>query len=294
VSAVVYKHFTKEEMELNFNPQAAVPDHARWSAERRKASLRVRATLRAHLDVPYGDSPRQRMDIFPAGNPAAPVFFYIHGGYWRGGGKEDNCHLAELFTKAGATVAVMEYDLCPNVTVTEIVRQTRAAIAWTYHHIADYGGDPSNIHICGLSAGGHLVAMSLARDWKTEKLPRDPIKGAVAVSGVYDLDAVLHLDLNREIRLTPESARENSPFLHPPLACAPLIVAAGEGEPEGWRRMSEDFFRLCRERGVECRYIEVPEAHHYSLSSHLAEPASPLTRAILRQMGLSTPAGVQV
>ena len=286
MNEAVYKGFTKAEMEFHFNPQAAVPDHARWSEERRKASLKARAGLKSHLDVPYGNSPRQLMDIFPQGKSGAPVLLYMHGGYWRGGSKEDNCHLAELFAKAGATVAVMEYDLCPMVTVTEIVGQTRSAIAWVYRHSADYGGDPSRMYVAGLSAGGHLVAMALAHDWEKEGLPRDLIKGAVAISGVYDLDAVLHIDLNKEIRLDQESAQENSPFLHPPLPYTPLIVAVGGAEPRGWKQMSQDFFRLCTERGVECEYLEVPGAHHYSLSSHLADPVSPLTRAILKQMNL--------
>ena len=133
------------------------------------------------------------------------------------------------------------------------------------------------------------MAMVLAHDWEKEGLPRHLIKGAVAISGVYDLDAVLHIDVNEEIRLSPETARENSPFLHPPLPYTPLIVAVGGGEPRGWKQMSEDLFRLCKERGVECDYLEIPDAHHYALSSLLADPGSPITRAIFKQMGLSPP-----
>lgn len=286
MSTFVYKGFGKEEMEFHFDPRVATPDFARWSAQRREASLRIRAKLKSHLDVPYGGSSRQVMDIFPADRPGAPVLVYFHGGYWRAGSKEENCNFAELFVRAGATIAVMEYDLCPSVTVSDIVRQARSAIAWVYRNISDYGGDPFRLYIAGLSAGGHLVAMALAHDWEKEGLPRDFIKGAVAISGVYDLDAVVHVEVNKEIRLTAESARENSPFLHPPLPHAPIIVAVGGGEPGGWKQMSEDFFSLCKGRGLKCEYLEIPDANHYSLSSLLAEPASPLPRAILKMMGL--------
>ena len=287
MSAVVYKGFRKEEIEFHFNPQVAVPDHPRWAEERRKASLRVRGTVKSWLNVPYGNSPRQVMDIFPGDKAGTPVLVYIHGGYWRGGSKDDNCQFAEVFVRRGVTVVVLEHDLCPSVTVTEIVRQARSAVAWVYGHISAYGGDPSRLYLSGSSAGGHLVAMALALDWEKQGLPRHMIKGAVAISGVYDLDAVLHVSVNEEIRLDAESARENSPFLHPPLPYTPLVVAVGGGEPRGWKQMSEDFFRLCRERGVECEYLEIPDAHHFSLSSHLADPDSPLARAILTQMDLA-------
>lgn len=285
MSVAVYKGFTKEEMELHFNPQVAVPDQARWAAERRQASQRALAALKSSLNVPYGKSPRQVMDIFPAAKPG-PVIAYFHGGYWRGGSKDENCHLAQLFVPRGATVAVIEYDLCPSVTVTEIVRQARAAVAWLYGHISEHGGDPSKLYISGSSAGAHLVAMALAHGWEREGLPRDLIKGAVAISGVYDLDAVLHVSVNQEIRLNPETAKENSPFLHPPLAAAPLVIAVGGAEPKGWKQMSEDYFKLCKKRGLSCEYIEVEGANHFSLSSHLADPNSPLAQAMLKQMGL--------
>jgi arylformamidase len=288
MSEIVYQSYTKDELERHFDPQKSVPDHARWAEDRNNASQRVRKTLESSFDVPYGDSPRQVSDIFPASKPGVPVLIYFHGGYWRSGSKEQNCHFAELFVNAGATVVVVEYDLCPSVTVADIVGQARRAIAWAYKNISRYNGDPSKLYIAGLSAGGHLVAMALAHDWEKDGLPRDVVKGASAISGVYELDAVLHLDVNKEIRLTSESARENSPFLHPPLPRAPLIVAVGGAEPRGWKEQSEKFFALCKERGVPCEYLEVSDAHHYSLSSHLADPESPLTRAIFKQMRLST------
>jgi len=234
----------------------------------------------------WAGCPRPAADIFPAGEPDAPVLIYFHGGYWRGGSREENCHFAPAFVKAGATVAVMGYDLCPSVTVAEIVKQARSAVAWVYRCIARYGGDPSKIYIAGTSAGGHLVALALAHEWEREGLPRDTIKGGVAISGVYDLDPVLHVSVNKEIRLTPESARQNSPMLQPPLPRAPLAIAVGGDESAGWRQMSREFFKLCKEGGVDCRFLEIPGSHHFSITTHLDDPKSALARAILGQMGL--------
>jgi arylformamidase len=126
----------------------------------------------------------------------------------------------------------------------------------------------------------------LAHDWEKEGMPRDVIKGAVATSGVYDLDMVMRISVNEQVRMTPEIAGENSPFLHPPLSRCPVLVAVGGDEPKGWQQMSEDFFKLCQEQGLDCQYLVVPGANHYSMSEHLADANSPLTKAIFRQMGL--------
>lgn len=287
MSEFVYKKFRKDEMEFHFQPRTAVPDYQRLSEERAKLSAAVRARLKPSLNIPYGKTARQVVDIFPADRPNGPVQVYIHGGYWRSGSKEDSHFLAETFVKAGVTVAFLEYDLCPKVTVAEIVRQARAGIAWLYRNIANYGGDPSSLYIMGNSVGGHLVAMALAYDWeKKEGLPRNMIKGAAAITGVYDLDPVFHVRVNEEIRLTPEIARENSPMLHPPLPHTPLIIAVGGNEPAGWRRMSADFCALCKSCGVDCQYLEIPGAHHYGMNALLGDSKSPLSRAILKQMRL--------
>jgi arylformamidase len=231
------------------------------------------------------------LDIFPADRPGAPVQLYIHGGYWRGGSKDAYSFIAEPFVEAGVTMVLLEYDLCPHVTINDIVHEARSGIAWCYQNISRYGGDPEQLYISGSSAGGHLVAMALNHDWKSEHLSQDLIKGAVAITGVYDLDPVFHISVNEDIRLTPELARDSSPMIHPPHNHAPLVVAVGQSETPGWIQMSRDFFTRCSQRGVDCRYLEVPGAHHFSISSQLGDPLSVMTQTVMEQMGLPTSGG---
>ena len=286
MNKVGYKGFRQDELEYQYNPRVSVPEFPELSKMRAAQARKVRESARSWLDVPYGKSLREKLDIYAADKRGGPVFVYLHGGYWRGGSKEDNCSFAPTFTARGVTVVLVEYDLCPQVTVSDIVAETRSAVAWVYRNIASYGGYPGKIYLAGSSAGGHLTAMALANDWEKQTLPRDIIKGALAMSGVYDLDMVMRISVQEEVRLTPDLVRENNPFLHPPLARCPILVAVGGAEPKGWQQMSEDYFNFCKARGLSAEYLVVPGANHYTLPEGLADEKSPLTRAMLRQMKL--------
>ena len=281
-----YKGYRSDEMEFQYNPRVSVPEFPELSKVRAAQARKVRESAKSWLNIPYGSSPREMLDIYAADRPAGPVLVYIHGGYWRSGSKEDNCNFVPTFTKRGATVALVEYDLCPQVTVTDIVRQTRASIAWVFKNIANYGADPSKLFVSGHSAGGHLTAMALAHDWTKEGLPQNLIKGAVATSGVYDLDMVMKISVQEQVRMTPEIAKSNSPFLNPPRVKCPLVVAVGADEPQGWQQMSEDYFNYCKQNGMQVEYLVEPDANHYTMSEHLLDDMRPLTRAMIKQLGV--------
>jgi arylformamidase len=286
MSEFAYKGFRQDEMEYQYNPRVSVPEYPELAKVRAALALKVRESAKSWLNVAYGSSPRETLDIYAADKPGGPVLVYIHGGYWRSGSKEDNCNFVPTFTKRGATVVLVEYDLCPSVTVSDIVRQTRASIAWIYKNIMRYGGDPGKLFISGHSAGGHLTAMALAHDWEKEGLPGDLIKGAVATSGVYDLDMVMKISVQEQACLTPALAKENSPFLHPLVIRCPLVVAVGGAEPKGWQQMSEDYFHFCTQSGMSVEYLVVPGANHYTMSEKLLDETNPLTQAMIKQMGI--------
>ncbi len=283
---IAYKGFRPDEMEYQYNPRESVPEYPELAKRRAAQAKQVRTSAKSWLNVAYGNSPRERLDIYAADRPGGPVLVYIHGGYWRSGSKEDNCNFVPTFTKRGATVVLVEYDLCPEVTVTDIVRQTRAAIAWVYKNITGYSGDPSRIYVSGHSAGGHLTSMALAHDWTREGLPQDCIKGAVATSGVYDLDMVMKISVQEQVRMTPAVAKQNSPFLNAPKVNCPLVVAVGGAEPKGWQQMSEDYFNYCKEQGMKAEYLVVPGTNHYTMSEKLLDETNPLTQAMIKQMGI--------
>ena len=128
--------------------------------------------------------------------------------------------------------------------------------------------------------------MCLNADWSRSGLPAEPFKGAVALSGVFELEPVLHISVNDDVRLDGAMARRNSPLLHPPRWRMPLLLAAGEEEPAGWIAQSADFHAACRAQGNAAEFWRLAGKNHFSILGVLAEPRHPLTLALLRIMGL--------
>ena len=283
---MTYQDLSPAALELEFNPRATAKNLDERLAASAAASAETRARLDCALDVRYGPGEKETLDIFPAARPRAPVQLFIHGGYWRAMDKSDYSFITDVFQPAGATTVVINYDLCPSVTLDTIVEQSNRSIAWTFRHIADHGGDPNRLYVSGNSAGGHLTAMALAHDWEAEGLPADIIKGAVPITGVMDCEPVLDITVNEEVRLEPEAARRLSPLRNPPRRALPLLVAVGGAEPGLWIKMSEDYAALCRAQGIECDYMEMPGLDHFDISRAVGEPESPLAHAMLRMMGL--------
>ena len=214
------------------------------------------------------------------------MHLFIHGGYWRAMDKSDYSFIADVFQPAGAATVIINYDLCPAVTLDTIVVQTMRAIAWTWRNIAGHGGDPGRLYVSGNSAGGHLTAMALAHDWAADGLPADLIKGAMPVTGVFDCEPVPDTTVNEQVRLDRETARHLSPLRNPPRHALPVLVSVGGAEPALWIRMSKDYAALCREHGLECEYMELPGHDHFDVSRAVGDAQSPLARAMLRMMGL--------
>ena len=283
---MTWRNLPPEEIELAFNPRATARNVDERVAAYAAASAETRARLERVLDLRYGPGEKETLDIFPARAPNAPVHLFIHGGYWRAMDKSDYSFIADVFHPAGATTVIINYDLCPTVTLDTIVAQTMRAIAWTWRNIAEHGGDPDRLYVSGNSAGGHLTAMALAHDWEADGLPADIIKGAIPVTGVMDCEPVPDITVNEQVRLDRESARRLSPLRNPPRRRLPVLVAVGGAEPALWIRMSKDYAALCREHGLACEYMELPDHDHFDVSRAVGDAESPLAQAMLRMMGL--------
>jgi arylformamidase len=288
MSQPVFRQYDKKALDAEYNNRAKVKDAMDWIARYGAESARARAELPMRFDVPVGRHHAERADIFLPTRPGrgpAPVHVFVHGGYWHRLDKADFSFVARAFPEA-ATV-VVNYALVPAVDLDELVRQVRAAVAWTHANAADFGGDPARLTVSGHSAGGHLVAMLFATDWREFGAPADVIKAGCSFSGLFDLEPIRLCYLNDVLALSPETAKRNSPVHLAPTVRAPLILTFGAEEGPEYRRQTEDLAAAWRARGAAVEVIDAPGLNHFNIVSELERPDTPLARALRRQMGLA-------
>ncbi len=269
---------SQAQLDAQYDNRARVPealDHiARWT----DMSAATRAHRPAHLDVAFGPDPAETLDVFPAAAPGAPLHLFFHGGYWKMLGKNDFAFLADGFVPSGVCLAVVNYGLCPAVTMTELVRQCRAATEFCHHHAGDWGADGSRLTVSGHSAGGNLVTLMLATHWPSwaPGLATDLVKGGIALSGLYDLEPIRLSYLNRELGLDLDEAAALSPIHQIPAAAGPLVLAVGADESPEFQRQQADFARAWRAGGLEAQVVDMAGRNHFTILDAFADGASPL------------------
>jgi arylformamidase len=270
-----------------YSPREAVPDHPKYFARWAEDSAKARSRMTCHLDLRYGEMPGETLDLFPARKGDGTCLMFIHGGYWRAFDKKDHSFLAPAWVDGGVSLAVVNYDLCPRVTIDEIVRQMLRASRWLWLHAEDYGMDQDRLYVSGHSAGGHLTAMLMGAVWPVfdPRLPKDLWKGGLAVSGLYDLRPLMDVEfLQQDLRLDEESAERLSPALMPPATRAPLMTCVGGEESSEFQRQNALLGE--RWRGVLAADIPAPGAHHFSVLDRLMTPSSALFAGARRLMKL--------
>jgi arylformamidase len=283
-----------------YNNRGLVPEFDqhfnRWQSD----SAVARERQPCKLDIRYGDSTAESLDIFPAQEPSgasAPVLVFIHGGYWRSLDKSDQSMVAPAFAQAGACVVIPNYALCPGtaenpVTVSDITLQMVKALAWVYRNIAQHGGDPTRITVVGHSAGGHLAAMMMAALWHTYEadLPARLVKNGMSLSGLFELETIRQTPyLQVSLKLTPQEAQRCSPAWMP----SPRIdngrsvfySVAGALESAEFLRHNSLIESSWGHKTVPvCEAL--PGLNHFSILEALAEPGTRLNRLALDLLGL--------
>ena len=264
--------------EAEYNNRIRISEYpaiiARWKATSAVARQAAGAGLAeiAELDRPYGPGERQRYDLYRAGDRAAPLIVYIHGGYWQLGSRQDTAFVARAFNAAGIDIALPSYSLCPDVSVMQIIDELRRCLAalWT--------ATRKRPVVAGHSAGGHLTAAMLATDWsKLPGVPPDLVRAGCAISGVFELAPLIATTMNVAMRLGHDTAADASPLLWPPPpAGRELVAAVGAEETPEFHRQSRAMTERWANAGVTTEYMSISATNHFTVVDELTRPDSAL------------------
>ena len=277
----IYRGMNRAELDIQYDARGTVDDIAPFLDRYAEFSAAAKRDLKVVRDVPFGSGQEELFDLFPAGRNA-PVFVFVHGGYWRLLSKDESSFMAKCFVECGIVVAAVNYALAPAVTLDEIVRQVRAAVSRLWHDADRYGIDRDRIHIGGSSAGGHLVGMLLADGWQSQAgVPTDVIAGAVSASGLFDLEPVRLCHPNEWLQLDADSARRNSPIHHIPEAGCPLLLTWAGSDTGEFKRQSHDYGRAWEQAGYPVTAFEVSDRNHFDIILDLADPQREFAQKVI-------------
>jgi arylformamidase len=276
----IFLNYDQAQLDAQYNNRARVPNFQEiidgWAAR----SADCLETMDVRRDLAYGDHHRERLDVFPAAQPNAPVHVFFHGGYWQALSKDAFAFVAAPFAAAGVTTVLVNYPLAPHDGMDRIVDACRSAAAWVHREIHAFNGDAHRIVVSGHSAGGHIAAMLVAGD--RGPVPAGGVKGVLSISGLFDLEPIRLCYLNAVLGLDAGAVLRNSPLNLIPHTGSHVVAVVGERESEAYHWQTERLAFRWGDAGTDVTALVVPSADHFSILDHLADPDGVLFKTAMR------------
>lgn len=232
-----------------------------------QAAATFRETTLCETELVYGESPRQRLDLFHPPRLAKGLVVFVHGGYWLRFDKSYWSHLAAGPLAHGWAVAMPSYDLCPDVRISDIGDQVAAAITLAADRV------PGPVRLAGHSAGGQLVARMIARRFGARW--QDRMVQVVPISPVADLAPLMRTSMNKDLKLDDAEVLSESP-VHLPKPSVPVTVWVGANERPVFLEQAQALALAW-----QCEQVIEADHHHFSVVEGLADPDSALTQMVL-------------
>lgn len=271
----------------------AAYDQTVWAANQKAVQTRRDAAAKeayARLTPvrhAYGASAIEAFDFY-RGKDGAGVAVFVHGGAWRTGAARDFAHLADTFTGFGLNCAILDFNSVDDLggDLLAMARQVRSAIAWIYRNAAALGVDGERIFVAGHSSGGHLGGCILVTDWAGEfGLPANLIKGAVLLSGMYDLTPVALSKRSEYVNFTPETIERLSAIRHIRHVHCPVVLGYGTLESPEFQRQTPAFAKALSDAGKQNKLIVAEGTNHFEMLEALHNPLGWFGRAARQLMG---------
>ncbi|XP_072259534.1 kynurenine formamidase [Pyxicephalus adspersus] len=285
-----WKELERQELDHQYSPShwshrmgkdVVIEVHVQETTE---GTRKARVLTRPTLNIQYGERESEKMDVYLPDATSFPLLVYIHGGYWQFLSKEESGFMVPPLVFHGIAVMAMDYDIAPKGDMDLIVSQVRRSIVAT---LARYP-QITAIYLCGHSAGAHLAAMMLSTDWSQYGVTPD-IRGALLVSGVYDLLPITHTYVNDPLKMCHEVANRNSPIQlttqlkNNAANCHMAIVVAEHDSPE-FHRQSQGFFQSLKSLGLAVSYQQVQDTDHFDVIERLSQEDYILTQLLLQMI----------
>ena len=285
----VWRDYDQEGLDRAYDQTVWAPSMADIQKRQAANSEAARGRLGQPQRLAYGPSPIEGLDVFKARQSNAPIMVFIHGGAWLRGEAKNFAYPAEMLVDAGVNFVVADFAPLNSFDgdLTVMAAQVRRAIAFACRNAAQYGGDSSRFYLAGHSSGAHLAAVALTADWRREfDIAPDFIKGALLMSGMYDLKPVRLSKRSDYVKFTDAMEDAMSPQRHLDRLHAPLTVTVGTKDSPEFIRQARDFVAAVQAAGKAAELLEAPEYNHFDLSESLGNPYGPNGRAALKLMGL--------
>jgi arylformamidase len=266
--------------ELQYNPRTTVANASEIIPAWKIRAEQTRERFKFDADVSYGPHPREVFDFYRSLNSKGTVI-YIHGGYWRMLSKVETSWVADGFVGQGVSVALINYPLCPEVSLSDIRGSIVRAFVHLYKNVLN-DDERANIVVAGHSAGGHLAALHLATDWASHGLPENPIAGVIAISGIYDVAPLMHTTMNADICINEETAPALNLMLAQVKSHAQILFAVGGDEPSEFHRQASDQAKSWA--SLHPKILSLPHTNHFTVVDSLAEPRGALNKAALAML----------
>ena len=288
---LVWLDMDQQALDDAYDQQVYAANRAQIVERRLANSERARAILGNPQRVAYGPTAIETLDIFRSTRPNAPINVFIHGGAWRRNKAADYAVQAEMLVRAGAHAVIPDFINVEEAggSLFPMAEQVRRALLWVYRNAASFGGNPERIYLSSHSSGSQLGACMLTADWSKDDVPADLFKGAVLLSGMYDLEPVRRSKRSAYVKFTDEMVETLSAQRHLDRLNTPLVLAYGTYETPEFQRQTRDFFAAVQAAGKPVQLIVGTGYNHFELLETLASPYGLTGRALLGQMGLAVP-----
>jgi arylformamidase len=286
---LVWLDMDQKEIDDAYDQACWAPNREHIAQRRRLASARTIDRLGPPERVAYGPTEIEKLDIYKTKRPNAPIAVFIHGGAWKNGAAKDSAYMAEMYIAAGANFVIPDFVAVQDAggSLMTMAQQVRRAVAWVYKNAASFGGDPNRLYLMGHSSGAHLGGTIVITDWQKDfGLPPDILKGALLISGMYDLKPVRLSKRSKYVNFDDATEEALSTQRHIDKIVTPLIIAHGTLESPEFQRQSREFAAAVKAAGKPVEFFVGEGFNHFEMQETMGNPFGLGGRAALRMMKL--------